>query len=86
MGIPNVVPSLKGDAIVMMDNPQTLISVVLNGLATTIYTNQQRYYAMPGFADRMENQNIADLLMWIRAEWGGQSTPISARDIAKEKK
>lgn len=84
-GIPNVVPALAGDAIVAMDNPQTLISVVLNGLATTTYTNQQRYYAMPGFADRLDDQNIADLLMWVRAEWGDQSTAISAKMVAQEK-
>ena len=85
-GIPNVVPALQGDGIVMMENPQTLISVILHGLATTTYTNQQRYYAMPSFSDRMSDQNIADLVVWLRAEWGGQATPISAKDIAKEKK
>lgn len=84
-GIPNVVPPLKGDAIIAMDNPETLISVVLNGLATTTYTNGQRMYAMPAFKDRMSNQDIADLLMWARAEWGGQSAPISAKDIGKLK-
>lgn len=85
-GIPNVVPALQGDPIVQMDNPQTLISLVLNGLSTTAYTNGQRMYAMPGFADRMDNQSIADALTWIRAEWGGQSTPISAQEVLRERK
>lgn len=84
-GIPNVVPSLKGDAIVAMDNPQTLISLVLNGLSTTTYTNGQRMYAMPAFANRMNDEDIADLLTWIRAEWGGQAKPISAEEVTKEK-
>lgn len=84
-GIPNVVPPLKGDAIIAMENPQTLISLVLNGLATTTYTHGQRMYAMPAFSDRMSNQDIADLLMWARAEWGGQSAPISAKDVEKQR-
>ena len=85
MGIPNVVPPLKGDAIIAMENPQTLISLVLNGLSTTTYTNGQRMYAMPAFKDRMSNQDIADLLMWARAEWGGQSAPISAKEVQKQR-
>lgn len=84
-GIPNTVPALQGNAIVAMSDPQTLVSVVLNGLATTAYTNGQRMYAMPGFEGNLTSKQLADLLTWVRAEWGGISVPISAKAIQKDK-
>lgn len=46
-GIPNVSPAMKGNAALAMDNPQTLINVVLNGTPTQIFKNGERMYAMP---------------------------------------
>lgn len=81
-GIPHVAPALKGNAIVEMSNPETLIAVVLNGLETTTYSHAERMYAMPGFKDRLNAQEIADLLTWLRAEWGGKSVAVSPKSIA----
>lgn len=83
-GIPNVAPAMKGNATLAMDNPQTVISVVLNGIPTQTFTNGQRMYAMPPFAHRMDDAEIAALVSWIRAEWGNQGTPISAEQIAAQ--
>lgn len=82
-GIPNSVPALQGNAIVAMKDPETLVSVVLNGLATTAYTNGQRMYAMPGFEGNLTSKQLADLLTWVRAQWGGISAPVSSKDIRK---
>ena len=48
-GIPNVSPAMKGNAALAMDNPQTIINVVLNGTPTQIFKNGERMYAMPPF-------------------------------------
>ncbi|EKT54266.1 cytochrome c [Providencia sneebia] len=85
-GIPNGIPALKGNAIVMMDNPQTFINVVLNGIPTTVFPNGQRMYAMPGFADDLDAQEIADLISWARANWGGQEVPVTTDQVEKQKK
>lgn len=82
-GIPNVVPALKGNAIVAMTDPQTLVAVVLNGLSTTTYTNGQRMYAMPAYEGELTSKELADLLTWVRAKWGGISTPVSQKSIAE---
>lgn len=80
-GTPNVAPALKGNAIVSMKDPATLIGVVLNGLETMTYTNGQRMYAMPGFEGNLEPSEIANLLTWIRAEWGDVDQPITVKEV-----
>ncbi len=82
-GIPNVAPAMKGNAIIAMEDPKTVISVVINGVPTTTFNNGQRMYAMPPFAHRLDEQQVVELLNWMRAEWGGQATPITAEDVGK---
>lgn len=83
-GIPNVAPAMKGNATLAMDNPQTLIKVVLNGIPSQTFTNGQRMYAMPPFAHVIEDAEIAALITWIRAEWGGQATAVTTEQVAAE--
>lgn len=83
-GIPNVSPAMKGNATLAMDNPQPLIGVVLNGTPTQIFTNGERMYAMPPFAHRMDAATIADLVTWLRAEWGGHAAPVTAAQVSAQ--
>lgn len=83
-GIPNVAPAMKGNATLAMDNPQTLIKVVLNGIPTQKFANGQRMYAMPPFSHTLSDDEIADLVNWIRAEWGGQGQAVSAQDVSSQ--
>lgn len=83
-GIPNVSPAMKGNAALAMDNPQTIINVVLNGTPTQIFKNGERMYAMPPFAHRLNAPEVADLVTWIRAEWGGQTVPVTVEQVSTQ--
>lgn len=83
-GIPNVSPAMKGNTTLAMKNPQTLIKAILNGIPTQLFSNGERMYAMPPFAHRMDAAEVADLVTWIRAEWGGQSVPVTADQVSAE--
>lgn len=80
-GIPNVSPAMRGNATLALDNPQLLIQVILNGVPTQTFNGGQRMYAMPPFAHRMDEAQIAELVNWIRAEWGGQDEPVTADQV-----
>ncbi len=80
-GIPNVSPALHGNAIIAMDSPHDTIAVVLNGIETERFTGYKRMYEMPPFSHRLNDQEIADLVTWVRAEWGGQSTPVTVDEV-----
>lgn len=80
-GIPNVSPALHGNGIIAMDSAKDTISVVLNGIPTEHFTGNKRMYAMPPFAHRLSDEEIADLATWVRAEWGGQATPVTVEEV-----
>lgn len=80
-GIPNVSPALHGNAIIAMDSPRDTIDVVLNGIPTERFTGYKRMYAMPPFAHRLSDEEVADLVTWVRAEWGGQAQPVAVAEV-----
>lgn len=80
-GVPNVSPALKGNGIIAMDSAKDTIDVVLNGIPTERFTGYKRMYEMPPFAHRLNDEEVADLVTWVRAEWGGQSTPVTPKDV-----
>ncbi|HLS51816.1 MAG TPA: cytochrome c [Burkholderiaceae bacterium] len=82
-GVPNVSPALKGNAIIAMDRAHDTIDVILNGIPTERFTGYKRMYAMPPFAHQLNDQEVADLVTWVRAEWGGQATPVGASEVHK---
>jgi len=85
-GVPNVSPSLEGNAIIAMDSARDTIDVVLNGIPTERFTGYKRMYAMPPFSHRLNDDEIADLVTWIRAQWGGQAEAVTVAEVQKQEK
>lgn len=83
-GIPNVAPAMYGNAILAMDSPVDTISVVLNGIPTQTFGNGQRMYAMPPFSHRLSDAEIAEMVTWIRAEWGGRVDAVTTEQVASQ--
>jgi mono/diheme cytochrome c family protein len=81
-GIPNVAPAMKGNATLVEENPLNVLTVVVNGVPVRKFTGNQRLYAMPPFAHRLANDEIADLVTWLRAEWGGRDQPVTPEAVA----
>src|SRR5690625_4954629 len=81
--VTNASPALKGNAIIAMDRAHDTIDVILNGIPTERFTGYKRMYAMPPFAHQLNDQEVADLVTWVRAEWGGQATPVGASEVHK---
>ena len=83
-GIPKVSPAMAGNATLAMEDPQTLIKVILNGVPTQMFAKGQRMYAMPPFAHRLDESTLADLITWIRAEWGGQGKAVTPAQVGAQ--
>lgn len=81
-GIPNVAPALRGNSTLALADPLNLLTAIVNGVPVQTFTGNQRMYAMPPFAHRLEDAGIAELASWLRAEWGGQATPVSAAEVS----
>lgn len=86
MGVPKFYPplaqneSLKGD-------PQKLIHILLNGMAGEIIVNEQTYNGIMAPYQNLSDQEIADVLNYVRQEMNGvQGQPVEASQVAQMRK
>ena len=64
-GIADRVPNLAGNGAVASKGPETTIRAVLGGLAAN-----GSYAPMPGFAGTLSNDQIAEVVNFVRSSWG----------------
>jgi len=78
-GIPGRFPPLAGNPVVTAQDPGNVFKVILGGIP-----KRGKYPAMPGFAAQLSNQQIADLVNYLRASWGNAAPAnASVANIAK---
>ena len=78
-------PPLAGNAVVQAPNPATLINVVLYGAHEASRTDGS-WPTMSGFdlSVGLDDEQIAALCTYLRANWGNQAGPVTAAAVAKQ--
>ncbi len=84
-GIPHVSVPLRTNALMRVSSGSGLVRATLHGLPAQRFPGNERMEAMPPFAELLDDATLADLATWMRAEWGGQGTPVSAQDVARQR-
>ena len=82
-GVPGVYPALAASRAVTMPTPANLVHVVLEGGFPPVTAGNPRPYGMPPFATVLGNDEVAQLLTYIRNSWGNEAAPVSAASVAK---
>jgi mono/diheme cytochrome c family protein len=82
VGYERVLPSLAGNPVVQAENPQSLISIVLDGSQTPRTAHTPAQFTMPGFAWRLTDKDVVDVVNFIRTSWGNSAAPVSSADVA----
>jgi mono/diheme cytochrome c family protein len=73
-----VFPPLAGNPVVIAPDPANILKVVLGGVPA-----QGKYAPMPSFAAQLSDQQIADLVNYVRTSWGNSaSANASVKNIA----
>jgi mono/diheme cytochrome c family protein len=81
-GVPGMNPPLKKTKWVMGDK-KTLINVILKGMDQEIEVNDETYSnTMPSFAT-LSDQEIADVLTYVRNSFGNKASQIKEADVKK---
>jgi mono/diheme cytochrome c family protein len=76
-------PALAGNPIVLDDNPSSLINLMLNGSNPLVVEGTPDAYRMPQFRLQLSDQDIADVVTFIRNGWGNQALAVTAAQVAK---
>jgi len=83
LGYERVFPRLAGNPVVMAPEAISLATIVLEGSTTPRTSATPAQFAMPSFAWRLNDQEVADIVNFIRSSWGNGSAPITVGDVAK---
>jgi mono/diheme cytochrome c family protein len=86
LGYERVFPRLAGNPVVMAPEAISLASIVLEGSLTPKTSATPAQFAMPSFAWRLNDQEVADIVNFIRSSWGNHSAPVTTEDVAKLRK
>ena len=66
-----------------MASAANLVHVVLEGGFPPSTHGNPRPFGMPPFATFLSNDDVADLLSYIRAAWGNGAAPVTALEVAR---
>ena len=84
-GVKGMFPPLNGNPGIVAANPTTLLHITLTGWKTPQTAAHPRVYTMPGFA-RLQDDEIAEILSFVRSSWGNAAPAIKPAQVAKMRK
>jgi mono/diheme cytochrome c family protein len=76
-------PPLAGNAVVMQASAQTAATAVLAGTRGAATAKAPTGPAMPSFAWRLKDAQVADILTYVRNNWGNSAPAVMADTVAK---
>ncbi|RJS94916.1 cytochrome c [Salinisphaera sp. Q1T1-3] len=85
-GAKTVFPVLDGNSLINADNPTGLIHVILAGAQLPSTPGAPESLMMPGFAWRLNDQDVATLATFLRQAWGNKASKVTARQVADVRK
>jgi nitrite reductase (NO-forming) len=80
-GIPGTFPPLAKSDYVLGDSSRS-IETVVNGLHGPIEVNGQPYNGTMPPMGHLKDEEIAQILSYVRSSWGNTADPVSAADVA----
>ncbi|KPN88590.1 c-type cytochrome [Pseudomonas nunensis] len=85
-GYTRVFPALAGNSVLQSEDPTSLIHIVLKGGTLPATHTAPSTFTMPGFAWRLSDQEVADVVTFISTSWGNKGTTVKSGDVAKLRK
>jgi mono/diheme cytochrome c family protein len=81
-GQPRLIPPLPGSAVTQQQDPAAVIRLILAGGRTAPTLSRPGFPAMPSFAWKLTDQEVADVATYVRNAWGNNAPPVDARSVA----
>lgn len=85
-GYAKVFPALAGNPAVNGPDPQSLVRLVLEGGTLPATHAAATPFSMPALGWRLSDQEVAEVLSFVRGAWGNTSAPVSTSMVAKVRK
>jgi alcohol dehydrogenase (quinone), cytochrome c subunit len=85
-GFTPYMPALVGNPVVLDHDPSSLINLMLNGSIPLVAKGTPDAYRMPQFRQQLSDQEVADVITFIRNGWGNGATAVTAAQVATLRK
>jgi mono/diheme cytochrome c family protein len=85
-GFTPYLPALVGNPVVLDHDPSSLINLMLNGSIPLVAKGTPDAYRMPQFRQLLSDQDVAEVITFIRNGWGNRATAVTAAQVAKLRK
>ncbi|MFW0756806.1 c-type cytochrome [Pseudomonas sp. H11T01] len=80
-GKPHIAVAMQGNTTLRLEDPRNLSRVIEEGIGEQQFAGFERMQPMPGFSGKLDNQQLADLLNYLRQAWGGQPADLVLSQI-----
>ncbi|WP_314916217.1 cytochrome c [Pseudomonas helleri] len=80
-GYTRVFPALAGNPVLQSDDPTSLIHIVLKGGTLPATHTAPSTFTMPGFDWRLSDQEVADVVNFIRTSWGNKGAEVKPAEV-----
>ncbi|KGT87053.1 cytochrome c [Enterobacter cancerogenus] len=84
-GITGMVPAFAGNT-AMQNDPTNMIHALLDGARAPHTEGRPTSAGMPAFSWKLNDQEMADVLNYVRNSWGNEATEVKASDVATLRK
>lgn len=85
-GFAPMLSPLAGNPNLLEKDPSSLINVTLNGTENLVIQGVPAPYPMPRYAPVLNDQQIADVVTFIRGAWNNNMPAVQPEDVAKMRK
>ena len=85
-GISSMIPAFKDNGTIQGQSSESMTHILLNGSKGAITRSNPTGAAMPAFAWKLTDTQIADVLTYIRNEWGNAAQAVSPREVKEMRK
>ena len=79
---PYIAP-LTGNPTVADADPSSLINIALNGSSRIVVAGMPDAYRMPQFRVLLRDEEIAEIVSFIRQSWGNTASPVTSEQVSK---
>jgi mono/diheme cytochrome c family protein len=82
-GSPRVYPPLPGNANLQSAIAANTLNIILKGAQTLTTPRAPNAGSMPAYADKLSDQEVADVATYIRNAWGNSASAVTAEQVTK---
>lgn len=84
-GKPHIAVAMQGNTTLRLADSRNVTKVILDGIREQQFTGFERMQPMPGFAEKLSDEQLTDLVNYLRQAWGGLPGDLGVTQVAQLK-